>query len=60
MSDTLRVAHTFRVLATVFHRRELALAVDHFVKLSRFGRFVALEQRDRPTGRERYLEGFRA
>ncbi len=55
-SGPCRGAHTSRVLATVFHRRELSLQLPVLMPSTLQEKFVALEQRDQHTRRVRYPE----
>ena len=61
MTELTWVAHAFRVLATVFHRRELCLPVTSAVcsispKWAGDEKFVAVKHRDQHTKRVRYSE----
>ncbi len=56
MTRFARVAHASRVLATVFHRRELFLVSTFFGRRRFHEKCVALEQRNQHTGCVRYPE----
>ena len=56
MKRVARVAHSFRVLSMVFHRRELSLGARNSVTLAQRKKSVASKQRDRDAERVPYPE----